>query len=100
MQIPQNSLFNTHPIVVARQKQAMQESQTPGFVDLIAKGVSGVNEMQMTSSDQINDLLSGKEVNSAEVLTGIQKADMSFRLLVQVRNKLMRAYEELNNIRI
>lgn len=65
MQIPQNSLFNTHPIVVARQKQAMQESQTPGFVDLIAKGVSGVNEMQMTSSDQINDLLSGKEVNSA-----------------------------------
>jgi flagellar hook-basal body complex protein FliE len=34
------------------------------------------------------------------VFTSVQKADMSFRLLVQIRNKLMQAYEELNSIRV
>ncbi|MFN9604189.1 MAG: flagellar hook-basal body complex protein FliE [Planctomycetota bacterium] len=30
----------------------------------------------------------------------MQKADMSFRLLVQIRNKLLQAFEELNAIRV
>jgi len=34
------------------------------------------------------------------LFTSVQKADMSFRLLVQIRNKLMQAYEELNSIRV
>jgi flagellar hook-basal body complex protein FliE len=45
-------------------------------------------------------MLSGEDVESVEVYSGLQKADMAFRLLVQVRNKLMQAYEEINSIRI
>ncbi len=33
-------------------------------------------------------------------MTSLQKADMAFRLLVQIRNKLMDAYQEINGIRI
>ncbi len=100
MKIGSDSLAAQHPMLLARQKDDRVQSQTPGFVELLAQGVAGVNEMQTQSSDQISDLLAGKEINSAEVFTGIQKADMSFRLMVQIRNKLMRAYEEINNIRI
>lgn len=56
--------------------------------------------MQQDATVQINDLLTGGDVNQAEVFTAVQKADMAFRMLVQVRNKLMAAYEEINNIRI
>lgn len=100
MQIPKDSLFNTHPFVVAGQREAELKSQTPGFVDLLRQGLQGVNDMQQESQSQIEDLLTGKDVNSAEVMTSMQKADMSFRLLVQVRNKLMKAYEELNAMRV
>ena len=36
----------------------------------------------------------------AEVLTAVQKADMSFRLMMQIRNKLVQAYQEIQNVRI
>jgi flagellar hook-basal body complex protein FliE len=34
------------------------------------------------------------------VLTTLQKADMSFKLMLQIRNKLVQAYQEVSNIRI
>jgi flagellar hook-basal body complex protein FliE len=56
--------------------------------------------MQHDSQEMIEKLLSGDDVNQAEVFTSVQKADMSFRMLVQIRNKLMQAYEEINSIRV
>jgi flagellar hook-basal body complex protein FliE len=56
--------------------------------------------MQHDSQQLVEQLLTGGDVNQAEVFTSVQKADMSFRLLVQIRNKLMQAYEELNSIRV
>ena len=70
------------------------------FSDMQVGGVTKVNEMQMSANGQMEQLLTGGDVNQAEVFTSMQKADMSFRLLVQIRNKLMDAYEELNSIRV
>jgi flagellar hook-basal body complex protein FliE len=39
-------------------------------------------------------------VNPAEVLTAVQKADLAFRMMMQIRNKLVSAYEDIQNIRI
>jgi len=36
----------------------------------------------------------------AEVLTSVQKADLSFRMMMQIRNKLVQAYQEIKEIRI
>ena len=59
-----------------------------------------VNHSQQHASSQVHELLTGGDVSQVEVLTAVQKADMSFRLLVQVRNILMAAYEEITAIRI
>ena len=70
------------------------------FLGLLANGVSAVNHTQQQADQQVHELLTGGDVTQAEVLTAVQKADMAFRLLVQVRNKLLAAYEELNGIRV
>jgi len=70
------------------------------FLDLVSHGVGKVNDMQQTSTREVERMLAGEDVESVEVYSGLQKADMAFRLLVQVRNKLMQAYEEINSIRI
>jgi flagellar hook-basal body complex protein FliE len=75
-------------------------TSTGSFTGLLRDGVLQVNSMQHDATSQINELLTGGDVNQAEVFTAVQKADMAFRMLVQVRNKLMAAYEEINNIRI
>ncbi|MEZ6133429.1 MAG: flagellar hook-basal body complex protein FliE [Pirellulaceae bacterium] len=83
-----------------QQPTDMADRSPQTFGELMAAGVMGVNDSQQNATAQVHELLSGGDVSQVEVLTAVQKADMSFRLLVQVRNKLMSAYEEINAIRI
>lgn len=79
--------------------QGKTETDAP-FATLLREGIGQVNNMQLDSNALVEKLLAGEDVNQAEVFTSVQKADMSFRLLVQIRNKLMQAFEELNSIRV
>ncbi len=89
------------PLTERLQATPRQVSGGPdSFADFLATGVSQVNEMQLGADAQVHELLTGGDVSQVEVLTSVQKADMAFRLLVQVRNKLMAAYDEINAIRI
>lgn len=87
--------------IASRQKviDDQPQEETP-FASLMTEGIGRVNSLQLDSQDLVEQLLSGGDVNQAEVFTSVQKADMSFRMLVQIRNKLMQAYEELNSIRV
>ena len=62
--------------------------------------VENVNSMQTNADDMIHSLLTGGDVNEAEALTAVQKADLAFRMLLQVRNKLIEAYREVQQIQI
>ncbi len=79
-------------------------SAAPGgldqFAKLIAGQVSEVNAMQSGADDLVHQMLTGQDVNQAEVLTAVQKADLAFRMMLQVRNKLIEAYRELQQIQI
>ena len=61
---------------------------------------SVVNSMQAEANQAVESLSVGGDVNPAEVLTAVQKADLAFRLTMQIRNKLVAAYQEVQNIRI
>lgn len=105
MQIRPDSLFAKHAQQLAERAELrgdanLATSSASDFLSLIGSGVGSVNEMQNSANLEVERMLSGEDVQSAEVLTGLQKADMAFRLLVQVRNKLMQAFDEINNIRI
>ena len=110
MQIRSESMLAQH---AEKAKQLLQRasaqsdvaaSNTPRagnpFSEMLVGGVSKVNDMQMSAQGQMEQLLTGGDVNQAEVFTNMQKADMSFRMLVQIRNKLMDAYQELNSIHV
>jgi flagellar hook-basal body complex protein FliE len=73
--------------------------QTP-FKNILLEALDQVNSMQQQADAAVEQLVTGGDVNPAEVLTTLQKADMSFKLMLQIRNKLVQAYQEVNNIRI
>ena len=70
------------------------------FADLLGDQIRDVNSMQTDANSMVHSLLSGGDVNEAEVLTAVQKADLAFRMLLQVRNKLIEAYREVQQIQI
>jgi len=88
------------PGQVASGQAATGQVQSHDFVSMLGQGVSEVNSLQQQSTQSVNEMLTGGDVQPAEVFASVQKADMAFRMLLQVRNKLMQAYEEVNAIRI
>jgi flagellar hook-basal body complex protein FliE len=70
------------------------------FKDMLTDSIQQVNTMQLEADQAVESMFSGGDVNPAEVLTAVQKADLAFRLTMQMRNKLMEVYQEIKDIRI
>jgi flagellar hook-basal body complex protein FliE len=70
------------------------------FKDFLLESIHQVNSMQQEADLAVEKLVTGGDVTAAEVLTAVQKADLAFRLMIQVRNKMVQAYEEIQNIRV
>jgi flagellar hook-basal body complex protein FliE len=79
---------------------AKTEQAGSSFKDLMMESLKHVNSMQQDADQAVQQLMTGGDVDPAEVLTAIQKADMTFRMMLQIRNKLVQAYQEVNQIRI
>ena len=68
------------------------------FANAVKNYVSKVDDIQQSSNMSIKDLLSGKNEDIASVISEVAKADISFKLLVGIRNKLIEAYKQTMNM--
>ncbi|MHC4510023.1 MAG: flagellar hook-basal body complex protein FliE [Planctomycetota bacterium] len=75
-------------------KAANSDEKKTDFANAVKNMVSKVDDLQQSSDTSIQDLLSGKSEDIASVVSAVAKADMSFKLLVGVRNKLIEAYKQ------
>jgi flagellar hook-basal body complex protein FliE len=84
-------------------KIGITDEKKSGFAETIkAAGncISQVDDLQQSSDMSIKDLLSGKNEDITSVVSAVAKADMSFKLLVGVRNKLIEAYKQTMNMQV
>ncbi|HEX7450499.1 MAG TPA: flagellar hook-basal body complex protein FliE [Pirellulales bacterium] len=70
------------------------------FKNFLLNSIDQVNSMQQDANRAVEHLATGGDVSPAEVFTAVQKADLAFRMMMQVRNKLVSAYQEVQNIRV
>ena len=71
---------------------------TTGFGDLLKTSLDAVNEAQQHSRDLKVGFETGENTNLAEVMIASQKADIAFRAVTEVRNKLITAYQDIMNM--
>lgn len=70
------------------------------FERLLTDFVNQVNEKQQVADSTVKDLLSGKEVSLHQAVIAMEEANVAFSLMVEVRNKLIEAYQELMRMQI
>ena len=75
-------------------------SDGPDFKQLLREQLDEVNQLQRDASQAMEDLAIGRRDDLEGVIIATQKADIAFRMLLQVRNKVMDAYEEIKQIRV
>ncbi len=72
----------------------------PSFRDTLVQNLAKVNELQQDAAHAMEDLAAGRRSDVEGVLLATQKADTAFRMLLAVRNKVMDAYQEIQQIRV
>ena len=70
------------------------------FRSILLDSLDEVNRLQHEADQGVQRLLTGETNNMAEVLNAINKADIAFDLLMEIRNKLTEAYREIQQMRV
>lgn len=71
------------------------------FGETLKAAIDKVNDTQQTASQLSRDFVSGESnTDLHEVMISLQKANVSFQSMVQVRNKLVTAYQEIMNMQV
>ncbi|WKZ31870.1 MAG: flagellar hook-basal body complex protein FliE [Thermodesulfobacteriota bacterium] len=76
-------------------KATTEAASGTGFSDVLKQSIESVNKLQSDADQAIQGLASGQVNNIHDTMIAIEKASLSFNLMLQVRNKLVHAYEEV-----
>ncbi len=72
----------------------------PGFLDSLKSAIGNVNDAQKEAGRAVDALMPGDTQDIHRTMVALQQADVSFQLMMQVRNKLVTAYEEIQRMQI
>ncbi|MCX8154882.1 MAG: flagellar hook-basal body complex protein FliE [Verrucomicrobiae bacterium] len=70
------------------------------FGRLLDHFVTEVNDRQLHAREAVNDLLAGKNTSLHQTVIAMEEAQVSFQLMVEVRNKLLESYQELMRMQL
>ncbi len=101
---PDTLLTQMRALTAQAQGKSTQESSAAGqsdFSELLKQSVDKVNESKMDAKNLADAFQAGDpNVQVSEVMVAMQKSNVSFQAMLQVRNKLVSAYQEIMNMQV
>ncbi|MBI4526340.1 MAG: flagellar hook-basal body complex protein FliE [Deltaproteobacteria bacterium] len=70
------------------------------FSTYLNDALGEANDLQQKADQSIRQLVAGGKGDLQETLVALEKADVSFRLMMQVRNKILEAYQEILRMQV
>ena len=70
------------------------------FADLFLKALDKVDDLQQQADHSVRDLAAGRQKDIHQTMIAMEKAEISFQLMMKVRNKIIAAYEEIMRMSI
>ncbi|CBJ37724.1 Flagellar hook-basal body complex protein fliE [Ralstonia solanacearum CMR15] len=71
-----------------------------GFGDLVSQGLEGVNQQLLVSQKDLQQLATGNAESLHQVMIRLEESRLSFQLLLQVRNRLLEAYQDVMKMQV
>jgi flagellar hook-basal body complex protein FliE len=70
------------------------------FKETLSNYLSDVNEMQVKADTSIKKMVAGEITDVHQVMTSVEQANTAFNMMMELRNKVMDAYQEIMRIRL
>lgn len=93
--VPDSSIFQTN-----NDNSKSKEASGLSFLDTLKEKLNDVNEEQIEANVLTDKMIKGEDVDIHQVMLKTEEAKMSLQLAVQVRNKILEAYQEINRIQL
>jgi flagellar hook-basal body complex protein FliE len=68
------------------------------FGAVLKNAVQSVDQLNSSAGAQVNNLLQTGSGDMTSVMIAVEKADVSFQLMMQVRNKIVNAYQDIEKM--
>ncbi|KAA6464418.1 flagellar hook-basal body complex protein FliE [Acidobacteria bacterium AB60] len=68
------------------------------FGDVLKSAIHSVDDLQGSANAQISNLIQGGGTDVHNVMIAVEKADVAFQLMMQVRNKIVSAYQDIEKM--
>lgn len=94
--VPSREIFNNMSIG----KEVEKSTSNITFGDVLKEKLHKVNESQIASEEITEKFIKGEDVEVHNVMVAAEEAKLSLQMAVQVRNKLVEAYQEINRIQL
>jgi len=95
------SQLNATAELAAGKAAPTAEAGAADFAGMLKSAVEGVNNVQQDADKLAQAFQSGNpEANIQDVMVSLQKANLSFQTMVQVRNRLVTAYQDILNMQV
>ncbi len=91
-----NSLVNSFNT----QKVTNVKENNESFSKVLGDAINKVNDIQVTADNKVEGLIKGDNVNMHDVMLSMQEAQISMQLLIESRNKVVEAYQEINRMQL
>ena len=91
------------PVAAASAASSVAPAATkPGGAtdNIFARMVKGANQQQIVADEAVQQLATGQTDNLQQVVLTAAKADLSFRLVLELRNKLIDSYQEIMRMQV
>jgi flagellar hook-basal body complex protein FliE len=75
-------------------------SGSQSFGEFLSESINDVDQVHKAADKMINNLASGEKVDIHNTMIAVEKADISFQLMMQIRNKLIAAYQEVYRMQV
>lgn len=82
------------------QKPVEENSKETSFSKVISDAINKVNDAQVTADQKVEGFISGEDVSMHDVMLSMQESQLSMQLLIEVRNKVVEAYQEINRVQL
>lgn len=77
---------------------AANEGSSPPFTEVLKDSMMRVNDLQVQSDKLVQRLALGEVEDISEVSIAVEKAELALRMMVQIRDKMLDAYQQISRM--
>ena len=89
-----------HPLMGADGSTVRSPQEGPSFADTLKGFLHDVSRLEQTADQQVEELARGGAVDPHEVMMAVEEANLALDLLLEIRNKLLEAYQQLTRTQL